>query len=113
MKSPSEIVAYYEHFSEESRLQSDVFRLEFERTKEILSRLLPRRRRGSSTSAAQPVRTRVWLADQGYECTLSLVAMLTVEQILIAHTHEGRVRGKFARKPIKCGRRTGKHSMTR
>jgi hypothetical protein len=29
--------------------------------------------------------------------------MLTVEQILIAHTHEGRVRGKLARKPIKRG----------
>ncbi len=37
MKSPSEIVAYYERFSEESRLQSDVFRLEFERQKKSLA----------------------------------------------------------------------------
>jgi ubiquinone/menaquinone biosynthesis C-methylase UbiE len=41
-KAPSEVISYYERFPEESRLMSGPFRLEFERTKEILSRVLPK-----------------------------------------------------------------------
>jgi hypothetical protein len=41
MQPPPEVVSYYEQFPEEERLEQPVFRLEFERTKEILSRVLP------------------------------------------------------------------------
>src|SRR3989442_11506178 len=42
MKPPPEVLAYYERFAEETRLQSGASRLELERTKEILSRVLPK-----------------------------------------------------------------------
>jgi ubiquinone/menaquinone biosynthesis C-methylase UbiE len=41
MRPPREVVDYYDSYPEERRLEQGPFRLEFERTKEILSRLLP------------------------------------------------------------------------
>ena len=41
MEPAPEIIAYYERFAEETRLASGPGRLEFERTKDILRRLLP------------------------------------------------------------------------
>jgi ubiquinone/menaquinone biosynthesis C-methylase UbiE len=41
MDSNRDVVSYYDRYSEESRLGSGAARLEFERTKEILERLLP------------------------------------------------------------------------
>src|SRR5882672_7653677 len=41
-EAPPEVISYYEQFPEESRLMSGPFRLEFERTKEIVSRVLPK-----------------------------------------------------------------------
>ena len=41
MESPREVVEYYEHTTEESRLVTGRGRLEFERTKEVITRLLP------------------------------------------------------------------------
>src|SRR6187551_1710837 len=38
---PREVLDYYDRFPEESRLASGPFKLEFERTKDILARLLP------------------------------------------------------------------------
>jgi hypothetical protein len=38
---PREILAYYERFAEESRLASGPSRFEFERTKDIVARVLP------------------------------------------------------------------------
>jgi len=45
-KPPPEVISYYEQFPEESRLMSGPFRLEFERTKEILSRVTLRKDEG-------------------------------------------------------------------
>ena len=42
MEPPHEVVTYYERFTEESRLSSGPSRLEFERTKDILARTLPK-----------------------------------------------------------------------
>ena len=39
--APPEVTSYYTAFAEESRLTTGASRLEFERTKEILSRILP------------------------------------------------------------------------
>jgi hypothetical protein len=41
MERLRDVVTYYERFAEESRLDSGPSRLEFERTKEILARILP------------------------------------------------------------------------
>ena len=41
MEPAPEVVRYYERFPEELRLASGASRLEFERTKELLERLLP------------------------------------------------------------------------
>ena len=41
-KPAPEVIAYYERFPEESRLVSGPSRLEFERMKEILARVLPK-----------------------------------------------------------------------
>jgi ubiquinone/menaquinone biosynthesis C-methylase UbiE len=41
MRPPHEVLDYYDSYPEELRLQQGPFRLEFERTKEILARVLP------------------------------------------------------------------------
>jgi ubiquinone/menaquinone biosynthesis C-methylase UbiE len=80
MKPLPEVVAYYEWFAEESRLGSGPSQLEFERTKEILSRVLP----------DPPVRVidvggaagaySAWLAERGYEVHLVDASPRLVEQ---------------------------------
>ncbi len=70
MKPPPEVVSYYEQFPEESRLSSDTFRLEFERTKEILSRVLPRAPGRIIDVGGAAGAYSAWLAEQGYELHL-------------------------------------------
>ena len=41
LQPPREVLEYYEQFPEESRLTEGAFQLEFERSKDLLSRLLP------------------------------------------------------------------------
>lgn len=41
MRPPREVLDYYDRYPEETRLEQGPFRLEFERTRDILSRLLP------------------------------------------------------------------------
>jgi ubiquinone/menaquinone biosynthesis C-methylase UbiE len=80
MKTPSEIVAYYEHFSEESRLEVGVFRLEFERTKEILSRVLPKAPARIIDVGGAAGAYSIWLADLGYEMHLVDVSARLVKE---------------------------------
>jgi SAM-dependent methyltransferase len=70
VKPLPEVVNYYEQYAEESRLGSGTSRLEFERTKEILLRVLP----GPpacivDVSGASGVYS-AWLAGQGYDVHL-------------------------------------------
>jgi ubiquinone/menaquinone biosynthesis C-methylase UbiE len=70
MRPAPEVLDYYERFCEETRLDAGPSRLEFERTKSVLSRVLP----------APPARVvdvggaagaySAWLAEQGYEVHL-------------------------------------------
>ena len=62
-----EIVEFYTHTDEESRLETGSSRLEFERTKEIILRFLPRppARVVDVGSGAGPY--AFWLAGLGYE----------------------------------------------
>jgi ubiquinone/menaquinone biosynthesis C-methylase UbiE len=67
---PPEVVAYYAEFPEEARLELGPSRLEFERTKEILARVLPAPpARVVDVGGAAGVYS-LWLAAQGYEVQL-------------------------------------------
>ena len=67
---PREVLEYYELVPEEQRLGTGPFQLEFERTKELLSRLLPSSpaRVLDVGGAAGPY--SAWLAGRGYETHL-------------------------------------------
>ena len=70
MKHLPEVSAYYERFAEESRLASGPPRLEFERTKEVLSRHLPAPpARVVDVGGAAGVYS-AWLAELGYDVHL-------------------------------------------
>ena len=80
MKPLPEVLAYYDRFAEETRLQSGASRLELERTKEILSRVLPRPpARVVDVGGAAGVYS-AWLAEQ----VRSGLAALGVESALPA-----------------------------
>src|SRR5437867_6155385 len=80
MKPPPEVLAYYDRFAEETRLQSGASRLELERTKEILSRVLPRPpARVVDVGGAAGVYS-AWLAEQGYEVDLVDASPRLVEE---------------------------------
>ena len=67
---PPEVMAYYAEYAEEERLAAGSGRLEFERTKEILARLLPKPpARVIDVGGAAGVYS-AWLADQGYDVHL-------------------------------------------
>ena len=70
MEPPREVADYYDRVAEETRLDSGPFRLEFERTKELLARFLPPApgRILDVGGAAGPY--SAWLADRGYETHL-------------------------------------------
>jgi ubiquinone/menaquinone biosynthesis C-methylase UbiE len=67
---PPEVAAYYQGYPEESRLEEGTSRLEFERTIEILGRVLPKppARILDVGGAAGPY--SAWLAERGYEAHL-------------------------------------------
>ena len=67
---PSEVQAYYASFPEESRLGFGSFRLEFERTREILTRVLPRPPARIVDVGGAAGAYSFWLAEQGYEVHL-------------------------------------------
>ena len=89
---PREVLDYYDRFPEESRLASGPFKLEFERTKDILTRLLP----------APPARVidvggaagtySAWLTERGYD-----VHLIDATPRLVV---EARQRNATLRKPI-------------
>lgn len=61
-----EVQSYYATFPEESRLASGPSRLEFERTKEILGRFLPRPPAQIVDVGGAAGAYSLWLAEQGY-----------------------------------------------
>jgi len=87
---PDEIHDYYTRFPEESRLASGPSRLEFERTKDVLRRLLP----------APPARVidvggaagaySFWLAGKGYEVHLVDASARLVEEARNRSSESGR-----------------------
>src|SRR5438876_9202978 len=67
---PPEVQAYYARFPEESRLGFGSSRLEFERTKEILTRVLPPPPARVVDVGGAAGAYSMWLAEQGYEVHL-------------------------------------------
>ena len=89
---PPEVSAYYERFPEESRLSSEWSRLEFERTREILSRVLPKAPARVLDVGGAAGAYSLWLAGLGYEVHLVDASPRLVE--------EARRRSAAAPRPI-------------
>ena len=77
---PAEVQAYYAGFPEESRLAAGSSRLEFERTKEILSRVLPGPPARIVDVGGAAGAYSLWLAAQGYEVHLVDASPRLVEE---------------------------------
>src|SRR5713101_10114430 len=67
---PAEVSAYYATFAEESRLTTGASRLEFERTKEILARVLPAAPARIVDVGGAAGAYSLWLAERGYQVHL-------------------------------------------
>src|SRR5437667_5856673 len=79
-KPPPEVISYYEQFPEESRLMSGPFRLEFERTKEILSRVLAKPPSVVVDVGGAAGTYSSWLSALGYEVHLVDASPRLVEE---------------------------------
>lgn len=77
---PPEVLAHYERFPEESRLSVGSSRLEFERTKEILLRVLPKPPARVVDVGGAAGAYSAWLADRGYEVHLVDASPRLVEE---------------------------------
>jgi len=67
---PREVLDYYDRFPEESRLTSGSFKLEFERTKDILTRLLPSAPARVIDVGGAAGAYSAWLTERGYDVHL-------------------------------------------
>jgi len=67
---PADVLAFYDRYSEEDRLSSGAFQLEFERTKQVLTRVLPRPPARILDVGGGGGAYSLWLASQGYEAHL-------------------------------------------
>jgi hypothetical protein len=95
MKALDEVQAYYDAFAEESRLASGPSVLEFERTKEILTRVLPGPPARIVDVGGAAGAYSSWLAAQGYEVHLVDLSSRLVE--------EARKRIRRSRRPRRGG----------
>ncbi|HYA63997.1 MAG TPA: class I SAM-dependent methyltransferase [Candidatus Sulfotelmatobacter sp.] len=77
---PSEIIAYYQQFDEDSRLQTGAFQLEFARTKELVLRYLPPPPAVIADVGGGSGVYSCWLASLGYEVHLVDASPKLVEQ---------------------------------
>jgi len=77
---PAEVQQYYARFPEESRLATGPSRLEFERTKEVLTRVLPPPPCRVLDVGGAAGAYSLWLAGQGYEVHLVDAAPRLVEE---------------------------------
>jgi len=70
LRPPREVLDYYDQFPEESRLASGPFKLEFERTKDMLTRFLPPAPARVIDVGGAAGTYSAWLAERGYEVHL-------------------------------------------
>ncbi len=67
---PADVLAFYDRYSEEDRLSSGAFQLEFERTKQVLARVLPRPPARILDVGGGAGAYSLWLASRGHETHL-------------------------------------------
>src|SRR5258705_10799111 len=67
---PADVLAFYDRYSEEERLSSGAFQLEFERTKQVLARVLPRPPARILDVGGGAGAYSLWLASRGPETHL-------------------------------------------
>jgi ubiquinone/menaquinone biosynthesis C-methylase UbiE len=67
---PADVLAYYDRYREEHRLSSGAFQLEFERTRQVLNRVLPKPPARILDVGGAAGAYSLWLASQGYETHL-------------------------------------------
>src|SRR5688500_15857977 len=79
-KIPAEILEFYQRYDEEGRLLSRAGRLEFERSKEILTRYLPPPPAKIIDIGGGCGIYSCWLAACGYDVTLVDITPLHVEK---------------------------------
>jgi len=89
---PREVLDYYDRFPEESRLASGPFKLEFERTKSILTRFLPPAPARVLDVGGAAGAYSAWLTECGYE-----VHLIDATPRLVDKAHE---RNAALNKPI-------------
>jgi len=89
---PPEILDYYDRSDERSRLRSVRGRLEFERTKELIVRFLPRRRLVVYDVGGGPGSYAVWLSRLGHEVHLL--------DPVPRHLHQARAAARTRRAPL-------------
>ena len=77
---PDEIAAYYASYPEEARLTAGSSRLEFERTKDVLSRVLPSPPARVVDVGGAAGAYSAWLAERGYDVHLVDAAPRLVEE---------------------------------
>ena len=90
---PDEVQAYYAEFAEETRLSSGPSRLEFERTKDLLSRVLPPPPCRVIDVGGAAGAYSLWLAARRYEVHLIDASPRLVE---LAHKESGRAPSPLA-----------------
>jgi ubiquinone/menaquinone biosynthesis C-methylase UbiE len=89
---PREVLDYYDRFPEESRLASGPFKLEFERTKDMLTRFLPPAPARVIDVGGAAGTYSAWLTERGYD-----VHLIDATPRLVV---EARQRNATLRKPI-------------
>ena len=89
---PREVLDYYDRFPEESRLASGPFKLEFERTKDMLARFLPPAPARVIDVGGAAGAYSAWLTERGYD-----VHLIDATPRLVAKARE---RNATLREPI-------------
>jgi ubiquinone/menaquinone biosynthesis C-methylase UbiE len=100
--SPPEVQSYYSRYPEESRLEIGAFRLEFERTKEILTRVLPRPPARIVDVGGAAGAYSFWLAERGYGVHLVDASARLVQE---ARTRDATSRAPLASLSVADARR--------
>jgi ubiquinone/menaquinone biosynthesis C-methylase UbiE len=88
----ADVLAYYDRYPEEERLSSGAFQLEFERTRQILTRVLPKPPARVLDVGGAAGTYSLWLASQGYE-----IHLVDASERLV---NEARRRSQAADRPI-------------
>jgi len=84
-RTPPEVMSYYDHAPEETRLESGPFRLEFERTRELLARVLPAPPAAVADVGGGAGAYSAWLAGLGYRVHLLDASPRLIEEARRRH----------------------------